>query len=226
MEKKNCYPIVETFLSIDGEGIRTGLPVVFVRFFGCNLRCAYCDTKYSYTNKKNVERTEYRQLSSEELTKEIMGYNCNRVTFTGGEPLLQKDYIKWFAESFPHIEINIETNGSLPISEFVNYKNVIITMDWKCESSKMSDEMFNDNLLKLRDNDVLKFVVGTDEDLIQSKNILENYPLKSHIYFSPVFGQMDLEKLAQFVVDLRYYQKVRIGLQIHKIIWDPNQRGV
>jgi 7-carboxy-7-deazaguanine synthase len=98
-------------------------------------------------------------------------------------------------------------------------------MDYKCPSSGMESKMYLDNLEDLRDQDVLKFVVGTTEDLNRVKELLHQYSIKSHIYVSPVFGKMDLKDLTKFVLDNRYLN-LRLGLQIHKIIWDPNTRGV
>lgn len=215
------YPLVETFLSIEGEGIRTGAPVVFVRFAGCNLRCSYCDTPYSHT-KEDAEL----QLTQEELTEKILSYNCKRITFTGGEPLLQADYIKWFIEMFPHYEVNIETNGSMDATQFTEYDNCIITMDYKCESSGQDNKMHTRQLPRLRKQDVLKFVVGTEVDLEQVRHILSIYSVKSYVYVSPVFGQMELQRLAKFVCDNRHFINLRMGLQIHKFVWDPEKRGV
>jgi len=217
-------PVVEIFLSIEGEGIRTGLPVVFVRFAGCNLRCGYCDTKYSYgdTIDKNIEH-----LSLNELTARIMSYKLDQVTFTGGEPLLETEYIEWFIKAFPKYTVNIETNGSIDVGvdTGIQTKNSIITMDYKCPSSGMESHMLLTNLEKLREQDVLKFVVGTQEDLDKVVELLNVYHVKCHVYLSPVFGQMDLERLANFVIKYRYL-RLRVGIQIHKIIWDPLKRGV
>lgn len=224
-------PIIETFLSIEGEGQRTGVPVVFVRFAGCNLRCKYCDTRYSYEIEMDPAKgpmgnqPNYHLISWVTLTKKILGYNCHQVTFTGGEPLFQNDYIQWFVETFPDITVNIETNGSLPVDQFTVYPNTIVTMDYKCCYSGMDKYMLLENLMELRTQDVIKFVVGTDEDLQQVLEVLHSGNIEAQLYLSPVFGVMDLEKLAKFIIDNRHF-RLRMGLQIHKIIWDPNKRGV
>jgi len=224
----NDLKIVETFKSLEGEGIRTGLPTVFVRFAGCNLRCSWCDTTYSHT------KPEYTVMTKEELTAKILSYNIKRITFTGGEPLLDEpmQYIKWFVKEFPSYEVNIETNGSVYIpDELLHAHNTIITMDYKCPSSNMNAFMIRYDYEgkyfhnSLRPQDVLKFVVADDTDLQVVLDFVTTRNLKCSIYLSPVFGKMDLQKLANFVIshaDLN----LRMGIQIHKIIWSPETRGV
>jgi len=219
---ENMFYISEIFKSIEGEGIRTGLPVVFVRFGGCNLSCSYCDTGYAQTVKDS------KLMSRKQILLDILSHNCNRVTFTGGEPLFAgKDFIKWFLEKHLHgMEVNIETNGSILIPNWLNDQyRVIITMDYKCFSSGMSHKMVVENLKKLKTKDVLKFVVGDDKDLEQVVKLVIEHEPQCNIYLSPVFGKMDLQKLAEFVVK-HDKLNLRLGLQIHKFVWDPNMRGV
>jgi 7-carboxy-7-deazaguanine synthase len=104
--------------------------------------------------------------------------------------------------------------------------NTIITLDFKCKSSGQSGKMFLMQLNSLRPTDVLKCVVGTEEDLKQVLALLQIYSVQSYIYLSPVFGQMELARLADFVVQHKHYNKLRMGLQIHKFVWNPNERGV
>lgn len=208
----------EIFFSIEGEGIRAGLPTVFVRFAGCNLRCRWCDTQYAQNPDAGVS------LTYEELYKKIEAHGCKRITFTGGEPLLNKDFIKWFRKRCKDMEINIETNGAVDISDILDYAD-IITMDYKCYSSGMRDQMLVENLKLLRPQDVLKFVVANYTDLNQMKFILDQYKPKCQIFVSPVFGQMDLQELAEFILKNREYN-LRMQVQLHKIIWGPNKRGV
>lgn len=213
------YPIVEIFKSIEGEGIRTGAPTVFVRFGGCNLSCSWCDTKYSH------DRKVWTMMTQEDIAVQILYFKCNKITFTGGEPLDHAEFITWFRSRNPHIEINIETNGSKDIGNLVGLYRVIVTMDYKCPSSGMTDKMNKRNIPLLTEDDVLKFVVANNEDLDEVVRIVMEYKPSCHIYVSPVFGQMDLRKLADFVVS-HDFLKLRMGLQIHKFIWDPSARGV
>lgn len=208
----------EIFFSIEGEGIRAGLPTVFVRFAGCNLRCRWCDSQYAQNPDVGVS------LTYEELYKKIEAHGCKRITFTGGEPLLNKDFIKWFRKRCKDMEINIETNGAVDISDILDYAD-IITMDYKCYSSGMRDQMLVENLKLLRPQDVLKFVVANYTDLNQMKFILDQYKPKCQIFVSPVFGQMDLQELAEFILKNHEYN-LRMQVQLHKIIWGPDKRGV
>lgn len=219
---KDKFPIVEIFKSIEGEGIRTGAPTVFVRFGRCNLNCSWCDTKYSHDSK------EYKYMTKEEIATKILSFRCDKITFTGGEPLdVGADFIKWFMANNSGIEVNIETNGSMPIDSFtkLHTDRLIITMDYKCPSSGMTSKMNKNNLRQLRDCDVLKFVVADDADLAEVVKIMMEHKPNGYIYLSPVFGQMDLQKLADFVVN-HDFLGLRMGLQIHKIIWEPTARGV
>ena len=128
---ENKYKVNEIFLSIDGEGYRTGLPVVFVRLYGCNLNCSYCDTRYS------CEGQEYKEMSLYDILTEVLKYKVPRVTLTGGEPLIHtgvKDLITSLIAN--DIEVNIETNGAVDLDEFIEFKynsKVVFTMDYKCK---------------------------------------------------------------------------------------------
>ena len=111
------YKVNEIFLSIDGEGYRTGLPVVFIRLYGCNLNCSYCDTRYS------CEGQEYKEMSLYDILVKVLHYGVPRVTLTGGEPLIHpgvKDLINSLVAN--DIEVNIETNGAVDLDEFIEFK--------------------------------------------------------------------------------------------------------
>ena len=153
------------FLSVEGEGIRTGFPSTFVRFNGCNLCCSYCDTLYA-------QDVQEPNMSLQEILESIAKIGCHRVTLTGGEPLFRagmNDLIE--ALSWGGYHVNIETNGSVPIEPCCSLPGVFVTMDWKCPSSGMLGSMLESNLKKLTYNDVLKFVVATKEDLDSLKKL-------------------------------------------------------
>lgn len=206
----------EIFDSIEGEGKRAGQLVTFIRLTGCNLRCSYCDTEYAFAEGKD--------FSIKEIMEQI---HHNKVTLTGGEPLLQANVLQLLAALHGH-EVNIETNGSINIEPFFVYPNAFFTLDYKCGSSLMSDKMCENNFKKMRKRDVLKFVVGSMEDLEQAKQAYLKYyaNLRNRmIYVSPVFGQVEPAQIVEFIKANNLYTW-RVQLQLHKFIWNPNQRGV
>ena len=217
------YKVNEIFSSIDGEGIRTGLSAVFIRLYGCNLNCSYCDTRYSCENR------EYTLMTLMDILEKVLSYNIPRVTLTGGEPLIQpgvKDLINSLLAN--DIEVNIETNGAVDLNDFWEYKynsKVIFTMDYKCASSGMEDRMKLGNLHLLQPKDVIKFVVSNYNELEKMEYILKESECKARPYVSPVFGAIEPRELVEYVLD-NELNNVTVQVQLHKIIWNPNMRGV
>ena len=209
--------VVEIFKSIDGEGIRVGYPVTFIRLAGCNLRCNYCDTKYSYEDEK------FTEMTPQEIYIQVYKLGGKRITLTGGEPLIHKD-VKVLVDLLIQkgYELNIETNGSVDITLFLD-KHTIITMDYKCASSDMEDKMLLDNISKLRKQDVLKFVVSDDNDLDTVQRIYQN--TKATVYISPVFGRIEPKQIVEYMLE-HNMENCRVQVQLHKIIWNPEERGV
>lgn len=212
--------INEIFTSIEGEGIRMGYPVTFIRLYGCNLNCNYCDTRYSCEGK------DYTAMQIPSIVKEVEQLGVKRITLTGGEPLIhpQAEYLvnALLKEGY---EVNIETNGSINIYPYTLKENVIITMDYKSISSGENSKMNPANLRDLREQDVLKFVVGNKEDLADMKDVIKNYNPKSSIFVSPIFNQIEISEIVEFIKDNKL-NEVRVQVQLHKIIWEPNKRGV
>ena len=214
---EHLYKVNEIFKSIEGEGIRTGLPCTFIRLYGCNLCCKYCDTRYSCENK------EFTLMTKDEIVNKVKELGGSRVTITGGEPLLDLFLNELIiALRKEHIEVNIETNGSLDIQWCLAD---IITMDYKTSASGMEDRMMLSNLKALKETDVLKFVVGSKHDLDTMKRIIEEYEPECRIYVSPVFGMIEAHELVEYVLE-NNLDNVTVQVQLHKIIWDPNKRGV
>ena len=203
----------EIFFSIDGEGKRAGQLVAFIRLTGCNLRCSYCDTKYSFD--------EGTKISAEKIAETVKKFR--NVTLTGGEPLTQNchELLKLLSQN----EVNIETNGSIDLTDYLKYKNAFFTMDFKCYSSGMYDAMNYRNLGILREGDVLKFVIGDENDLILAKKICEEFKPRAQIYISPVFGEINPVQIVEFM-KRHNLQDWKLQLQLHKIIWKPEERGV
>lgn len=214
--------VVEKFVSINGEGLRSGELAVFIRFANCNLRCSYCDTKYSFINPI------YTEESIDELVKYVKSTGVKNVTLTGGEPLIQNE-IKELMIELSNIgnRIEIETNGSINIAPYLNIPNVTFTLDYKLKGSGMEMYMDLTNYDLLRKNDVIKFVVSDYDDLEKTKEIIKKYDLinKANCLISPVWGRIGFEEIVNFLKDNKL-NDVKMQLQIHKIIWDKDKRGV
>jgi 7-carboxy-7-deazaguanine synthase len=219
------FKVVEKFVSVNGEGPMSGQLVVFIRFAGCNLNCSYCDTTWA-----NAVDVSYDLMTSADIYEYIKSTNINNVTLTGGEPLLQEGIIELLQvlSKTPTLHVEIETNGSASLDEFLNIENrPSFTMDYKLPSSNMEDKMNLNNFEHLSDKDTVKFVSGSMSDLEKAKYIIDKYKLsdRTNVYISPVFGQIGLEDIVEFMKD-NTMNGVNLQIQLHKIIWDPNKRGV
>lgn len=219
------YKVVEKFVSINGEGVFAGQLAVFIRFQGCNLSCSFCDTTWA-----NEDDAVFTLMTEQQIIDYIKETGIKNVTLTGGEPLLVPDILQLLqllgADQFLHIEI--ETNGSVELNSFTGIKNPpAFTMDYKLPGSLMEDKMLVSNFALLTKKDTIKFVVGSKEDLNRAKEVIEEYDLttKCHIYISPVFGKINLEEIVDYLIQNRM-NDVTMQLQMHKVIWDPNKRGV
>lgn len=219
--------VVERFISINGEGRNAGQLAVFIRFKGCNLDCSYCDTKWA-----NSPTVDFVELSPIEIVDYIKSTGINRVTLTGGEPTLQKDFytLLELLSKEKNISIEIETNGAIDISKFCDIQNrASFTMDYKCPSSSMENFMCleNFNYLDKSKNDVVKFVVGSIQDLQRMVTIIEEYSLKDkcYIYVSAVFSKIELSTIVNFMKE-NHLNDISLQLQMHKFIWDANKKGV
>ena len=214
--------VVEKFTSINGEGTRAGELAVFVRFKGCNLRCSYCDTMWA-----NEADCSYEEETPEEITNYVLATGIRNVTLTGGEPLLQKDIRKLiYLLLQAGLRVEIETNGAVRLSEFCE-ERPIFTMDYKLPSSGCEEHMIAENMELLEINDTVKFVCGSQEDLVKALEVIQTYDLTSrcHVYFSPVVGSIEPVQMVEFMLE-HQLNDVRLQIQMHKVIWDPNERGV
>ena len=190
--------VCEIFKSIEGEGIRMGQAAVFVRLHGCNLRCSYCDSMYAVEGPDFKQMSVGEVLAAVEMYRNESGVKC--VTLTGGEPLIHESVGELLtAFSDAGFEVNIETNGTVPCKW--QLPGLFYTMDWKCKSSGMSARMKMENIVSLGKNDVLKFVVGSVEDLQETEGVVARLSLTSpdnmpHIFISPVWGELTTKKLS------------------------------
>ncbi|EKS4342374.1 putative 7-carboxy-7-deazaguanine synthase QueE [Clostridium sporogenes] len=219
------FKVVERFVSINGEGRRSGQLAIFIRFAGCNLNCSYCDTLWA--NEKDVS---YELISSKDIYDYIKSQKIKNVTLTGGEPLMQKGIVELLKvlSKDKELYVEIETNGSVLLDEFLDIENSpSFTMDYKLPSSNMENKMALDNFRYLTNKDTVKFVSGSIEDLEKAKEIIKKYNLvnTTNIYISPVFGKINLDTIVEFMKNNKM-NGVNLQLQLHKIIWDPNKKGV
>ena len=209
----------EIFYSIQGESSYAGRPCVFVRLTGCNFRCSYCDTRYAYEEGDDLEIGE--------IIDRITSHRCGLVEITGGEPLIQKD-TPFLIQSLLDLgfEVLLETNGSMDISVIDN--RCVRILDIKCPSSGEAQKNYLENLKQLQPKDEIKFVIGGRDDYDYAKKILSfmdraNGNIKPPL-FSPVYGKMNPELLAQWI--LADHLDVRMQIQLHKTIWGSETRGV
>jgi len=211
--------ISEIFFSIQGEGIQLGLPTVFIRCFGCDLRCSWCDTMYA------VEGTDFVNLSVDEVFAVLKKYGCKRICLTGGEPLLQSEELDILMNLLldDDYHVVLETSGHrIPPDIFWN-ENCVISMDCKCPSSKMQNSMDFPLFTRLRSQDQLKFVLSDEADYDYAVEVIRSNNIKANIIFQPVYGT-DMGELAGKVLKDRLVN-VRTMPQLHKLIWG-DKRGV
>lgn len=226
--------ISEIFDSIDGEGVRAGELCTFIRVVGCNLRCSYCDSMYA------VDPLRYSDVKPKNMSiSDILAYvnrNYRRVTLTGGEPLLMSESIELVNRLCDlGYEVNIETNGSCDIVAFRDMirqpENLFFTVDFKLPSSGEMYKMMLSNFENLRPTDVLKFVIGSKEDAeiaaAYAHKLTKAYGMDApYIYCGTVFGQYELKDVIELFMKDPLLADVRFQIQMHKVIWDPDARGV
>jgi len=201
--------INEIFYSLQGEGKWAGLPNVFIRTTGCNLRCCFCDTTYAYEDGE--------EMSIDAIVKDIQKYPCKYVCITGGEPLIQDETVQLIDNLLQKsYGIYLETNGSLDIKKILRKKSLLISLDIKCPSSTMHEKMNFNNISLITSNDQLKFIIQDRIDYDYAKKILKKYKTQAIIFFQPVWG-VNLKELSSWI--LHDGLDVRMGLQMHKIIW-------
>lgn len=207
----------EIFHSIQGETTYTGLPTVFVRTTGCNLRCTYCDTKYSYYEGA------FQRL--EQVLETIASFKSKYVCITGGEPLLQKaslELMRSLCDQRYHV--SLETSGSRSCKDVD--PRVKIILDVKTPKSGAANSFLLDNLQLVGASTEFKFVIASEEDFVWSENFCRQYQLfeKFTVLYSPSFTEIEPRWLAERI--LHENSSARLQLQLHKYIWNPETRGV
>ncbi len=220
------YQVVERFVSINGEGLGAGTLAVFIRFAGCNLACNYCDT--AWANEADVA---HELMTAESIYNYVISTGINNVTLTGGEPFCQEgimELIKLLAKN-PKLRIEVETNGSQPLDSYVELgaANLVFTMDYKLAFSGMEPQMLTSNFGLLGRADVVKFVVQDTSELDQVSQLLTRHQLaeRTNVHLSPAWGMIEPSILVEYMLK-HGLNDVRLQLQLHKIIWDKDRRGV
>jgi 7-carboxy-7-deazaguanine synthase len=217
--------VSELFYSIQGESTFAGLPCVFIRLAGCNLRCNYCDAAYSYLEAGKAMPID-----------DILGYAALYpgvlIELTGGEPLLQPGCRRLIEALLQRNRtVLVETNGSQPIAEIPAAVHVIV--DVKCPGSGMMHSWHQDNVAAIRQRAVespgsseVKFVISDLDDYCFAREFIRSHDLASHapILFSPVRERISPRQLAEAILADRL--PVRLQLQLHSIIWPDRTRGV
>ncbi len=219
------YKVVEKFVSINGEARHAGELACFIRFAGCNLACDYCDTKWA-----NDIHAPYEILSEEEIYAYIKETSVKNVTLTGGEPLIQEHIerlIRMLGKD-PSLRVEVETNGSVSIEPYADRpENVCMTLDYKLPGSGMEEYMCVDNYAYLKPQDAVKFVVSDHADLEKAKSVICTYQLcnKVQVYISSAFARITPAQIAEYMIQ-ENMKDVRLQLQMHKYIWEPDRKGV
>jgi 7-carboxy-7-deazaguanine synthase len=208
----------EIYRSIQGESTWAGLPCVFVRLTFCDLRCTYCDTAYAfYAGSK---------MTLPEIIARVLAFECSLVEITGGEPLLQRNVLPLMKELCDFGKtVLIETSGAHDISGIDSRVHRI--MDLKTPGSGESKRNRYENIAHLASRDEVKFVIGSREDYLWSKQKIAEFSLLERcgtVLFSPIFGRINPREIVDWMLEDNL--KVRFQLQMHKFIWAPETKGV
>src|SRR5246500_572248 len=225
--------ITEIYKSLQGESTYAGMPCVFVRLTGCNLRCSWCDTEYSFYGGK--------KMTPEQVLDEVesLSPNGGLVEITGGEPMLQEREVVPFMQQLlgAGYTVLLETSGERALARVP--KGVIKIVDVKCPNSGEPDTFDQTNLEALVPHDEVKFVISNREDYEFARDFVARHRLVEQVnavLFSPAFRKdasgardashclLDPQQLAEWM--LADDVPARLGLQIHKFIWDPAVKGV
>ena len=210
--------ITEIFKSIQGESTYAGRPCLFVRLTGCNLRCHWCDTAYAFNGGQ--------KMSVADVLARIRQLGGKLVELTGGEPLLQQEVYPLTDHLLTEgYRVLVETSGERNLAQLP--REVVKVVDVKCPGSGEEGKFCFDNLALLERKDQIKFVILNEDDYRYARDFLAQHNLHRHVdevIFSPVFDQLAPRNLAEWI--LRDGLEVRMGLQLHKFIWEPDARGV
>lgn len=218
-------PITEIFQSLEGEGTKAGYPTTFVRMFGCNLNCSWCDTGYSKEPSQPGE-----SLSVFEIVSRVKKYQNRYICLTGGEPLLHGENSLELIQNLVLLEaavdVHVETNGSVDLEplarlrkrEFWVNRKLRIIMDYKLPASGETARMQPENFDSLLEQDEIKFVIADEADFLAALEVLKKWYFKGQPLFSPVWGCIDPQTLAAWLIK-HNLKNAKLSLPLHKLIW-------
>lgn len=204
----------EIFCSIQGESSDSGLPCIFIRFYGCPVGCSFCDQPQNPSQKKSI--------TIERIMTQVRKFKgVKNVCITGGEPLIQKDIIILIQELL-HCghKVSVETSGCVPLPDVGYQRSFKYVMDIKCPCSGVTDKNVYDNLLKLTFKDEVKFVIATREDYDFMRGVLKKYPTSANILVSPMFNEEGKAVIGKDLVNwiLKDGVHARVQIQLHKVL--------
>lgn len=208
--------VTEIFFSLQGEGTRAGRPCVFVRFTGCDLRCGYCDTAYAFHGG--------REMTQAEILAEIARHPARSVCLTGGEPMLQKELPALARELVARgHDVVVETHGQRPLDALPPEASRVVDVKTPGSGEETRDFAYLD---RLQPHDEVKFVVCSEADYRWSVEVVRRHHLegRAHVLLSPAWGAVDPKDLARWMLEDGL--DARLSLQLHKVIWGPDARGV
>lgn len=216
--------ITEIFASIQGEGVRSGLPTVFVRFARCPYRCSWCDSEYTFSGGDS--------MTLESVLTRVRSFGMlPNVCITGGEPLVQRralqDLCSRLLADVPWLQsVEIETSGGLAIWQAED-ERLHWDLDVKCPGSGMQRHFCAENLSHLRDGDEVKFVLADRDDFVYASRFIRQQlsDTKAGVFLQPAWGLLDAARLVEWLL-AEPLRGVRLSLQQHKYIWEPDRRGV
>ena len=211
--------VTEIFLSIQGESTHAGRPCAFVRLTGCPMRCVWCDSEYTFTGGE--------RMSVEEILEQVRAFGCRLVEMTGGEPLAQREALKLIERLCDEgLEVLIETGGYVSTEQVDERAKIIL--DVKCPASGEAERNHWPNLERLRaEKDEVKFVIADRADWDFAREVIARYDLENRtraVLISPVWNATDLPEMAAWISQSGL--DVRMQLQLHKVIWGADARGV
>ena len=215
MSTPDSLRITEIFHSLQGEARSVGVPTVFVRLTGCPLRCQYCDTAYAFEGGK--------QQTIADILRTVKDFNCDYVTVTGGEPLAQPNCLPLLAQLCDQgLQVSLETGGAMAIDDVD--ERVSIVLDLKTPGSAEVGRNRVENIALLRPKDQVKFVICDRKDYEWSRAKMLEYRLTERageVLFSPSHEQLSARELAEWILQDRL--RVRLQVQLHKILWGGEQ---